>query len=109
MPALGEPDASTTVVQCGIDPLFVRYPVRSHRADLAVTGSCRRLFEALVPALEARADRIDPERHPRRPPAAPARRAAAAPAAPAVGGAAEAAPAVSTRELPGGLLVDVLA
>ena len=63
MQALGEPDPAAAIVQCGVDPLFVRYPIRSHRADLAIAGSPRQLFEALVPALEARKAKIDPARY----------------------------------------------
>lgn len=62
IPAMGEPRPDTTVVQCGVDPLFARYPIRNHRADLVVAGSPRLLFEALAEALESRRGRIDGDR-----------------------------------------------
>jgi len=62
IPAMGTPPAGTTVVQVGVDPLFVRYPVRTHRADLAITATPRSTFEALLAALEMRKGKIDSTR-----------------------------------------------
>jgi acetolactate synthase-1/2/3 large subunit len=62
IPSAAEPPENTTIIQVGIDPLFARYPVRTHRADLAVTGSSRLIFEALSLALEERKGKIDPAR-----------------------------------------------
>jgi len=62
IPSMEEPPADTTIVQCGVDPVFSRYPIRTHRSDLLVTGSMRQLFVDLSAALEARKDKIDPGR-----------------------------------------------
>ena len=59
IPAAGDPPTSTAVIQCGVDPLFSRYPIRSHRADLAITGTSRYILEALTEALESRKGKID--------------------------------------------------
>jgi acetolactate synthase I/II/III large subunit len=58
----GDPPVETAIVQCGVDPLFVRYPVRTHRADLAIMGSSKQIFDALLPLLEERRNKIDPAR-----------------------------------------------
>jgi len=49
------PGADATVVQCGPDPHFSRYPVRTHRSDLTVTASTANLLAALAAALPGRA------------------------------------------------------
>jgi acetolactate synthase I/II/III large subunit len=54
------PDA--VVVQCGPDPHFSRYPMRTHRSDLSVTTSIPALLPPLAAALERLEDTIDPER-----------------------------------------------
>lgn len=48
------PAAGATVVQCGPDPHFSRYPVRTHRSDLSVTASTANLLAALAAALPGR-------------------------------------------------------
>lgn len=64
IPAKGEPRPDATVVQCGVDPLFGQYPMRSHRSDLTILGSPRQLLGALDRALKrsggakARSERI---------------------------------------------------
>ena len=65
MPAVSEPPADTMIVQCGVDPLYARYPIRTHRSDLAITGSSAFVFEALIEALEIRKGKIDPARYER--------------------------------------------
>src|SRR5439155_10739720 len=65
MPRWGQPRADAFIAQCGVDPLFARYPMRSHRADLCVTASAAGIIADLAVALEARADRIDRARHTR--------------------------------------------
>jgi acetolactate synthase-1/2/3 large subunit len=62
IPAMGSPRPETRVVHCGIDPLFTRYPIRHHRADLVVSGAPRQLFEALAQALEDRRGSIPADR-----------------------------------------------
>jgi acetolactate synthase-1/2/3 large subunit len=65
IPATGEPPDDTLIVQCGVDPLYTRYPIRTHRTDLAITGSSALVFEALTEALEIRKGKIDPDRRQR--------------------------------------------
>jgi len=48
------PGADATVVQCGPDPHFSRYPIRTHRSDLSVTASTANLLAALAAALPGR-------------------------------------------------------
>ena len=48
------PRSGTRVIHLGIDPLFVRYPIRSFPADLAITGDPKTTLAALASALEAR-------------------------------------------------------
>jgi acetolactate synthase I/II/III large subunit len=62
IPAAAAPPADATVVQCGPDPHFSRYPIRTHRSDLSVTASVGNLLEALAAALPARRGRIDKRR-----------------------------------------------
>ena len=59
IPASATPRADAVVVQCGPDPQFSRYPVRTHRSDLSVTASTGNLLAALAAALPGRSDRID--------------------------------------------------
>jgi acetolactate synthase I/II/III large subunit len=54
IPAAARPPAAATVVQCGPDPHFSRYPIRTHRSDLSVTASVGNLLAALAAALPAR-------------------------------------------------------
>lgn len=62
IPEFGGPSPGAFVAQCGADADFSRYPIRSHRRDLAITATPTALLRALVPALEARRERIDPGR-----------------------------------------------
>jgi acetolactate synthase-1/2/3 large subunit len=59
IPAAAAPGAGATVVQCGPDPHFSRYPVRTQRSDLSVTASIGNLLSALAAALPGRRGRID--------------------------------------------------
>jgi acetolactate synthase-1/2/3 large subunit len=45
------PKPGTTVIHLGIDPLFVRYPIRSFPSDLAITGDPKLTLTALTTAL----------------------------------------------------------
>ncbi len=60
--AAGTPRADAIVVQCGPDPHFSRYPMRTHRSDLSVTASSGNLLAALATALPGRRGRIDERR-----------------------------------------------
>jgi len=53
-PRYAAPRADAKVVHLGVDPLFGRYPLRSFKADLAITGSARSGLALLDEALEAR-------------------------------------------------------
>lgn len=54
IPAHGEPRQDATVAQCGVDPLFARYPMRSQRSDLTIAGSSGEILRALAGALRGR-------------------------------------------------------
>ncbi len=45
------PSDDAFVAQAGIDPLFSRYPMRSHRSDLTLSGSPSAILAALADAL----------------------------------------------------------
>jgi acetolactate synthase-1/2/3 large subunit len=54
IPAAGSPPDGATVIQCGPDPHFSRYPIRTHRSDLSITASTRNLLTALAAAMAGR-------------------------------------------------------
>jgi acetolactate synthase-1/2/3 large subunit len=58
IPAAAMPRADAIVVQCGPDPHFSRYPVRTHRSDLSVTASIPNLLAALATALPGRSGQM---------------------------------------------------
>lgn len=60
--ASGEPKPDTYIAQCGVDPDFSRYPVRTHRCDIAITGTPAAIYAALLAAMERHAGLIDPGR-----------------------------------------------
>jgi acetolactate synthase I/II/III large subunit len=62
IPASAMPPDDAIVVQCGPDPHFSRYPIRTHRSDLSVTTSVGNLLTALATALPGRSGRIDKRR-----------------------------------------------
>ena len=53
-PRYFSPNPKAKVVHLGVDPLWERYPIRSFRADRAITGSSRSALALLDAALEAR-------------------------------------------------------
>jgi acetolactate synthase-1/2/3 large subunit len=59
IPAAAMPPDGATVVQCGPDPHFSRYPIRTHRSDLSITSSTRNLLTALAAALAGRSGALD--------------------------------------------------
>jgi acetolactate synthase-1/2/3 large subunit len=56
------PRAECFVAQVGIDPLFTRYPMRTHRSDLTISATPTAFFTRLIAALDERATGIDPTR-----------------------------------------------
>jgi acetolactate synthase-1/2/3 large subunit len=62
IPKAGEPRADATVVQCGPDPLFSHYPIRTQRSDLSITATTGNLLAALATVLPGRRGRIDARR-----------------------------------------------
>jgi len=62
IPAAAMPPADAIIVQCGPDPHYSRYPIRTHRSDLSVTASVGNLLATLATALPGRSDRIDKRR-----------------------------------------------
>jgi acetolactate synthase-1/2/3 large subunit len=53
-PRYFSPNPKAKVVHLGVDPLWERYPIRSFRADRAITGSSRSALALLDAALESR-------------------------------------------------------
>ncbi|HWL27616.1 MAG TPA: thiamine pyrophosphate-requiring protein [Burkholderiaceae bacterium] len=51
VPSYQAPSRSCPVIHMGADPLFARYPMRSHQCDLAITGVLRGSLPALLDAL----------------------------------------------------------
>jgi acetolactate synthase-1/2/3 large subunit len=58
IPTRAAPGADCKVIQCGLDPLFARYPIRGFPCDLAITGSTVAIISALTAALD---DSVDSE------------------------------------------------
>jgi len=79
-PGVAGPREDSFVAHAGVDPAFSRYPMRSHRADLAVTSTAAAFIAALAAALETRTARIDAGRGERVARLATRLRGAAAPA-----------------------------
>jgi acetolactate synthase-1/2/3 large subunit len=52
IPSQVAPPENCKVIQCGLDPLFTRYPIRGFPCDIAITGSARATLSALTTALE---------------------------------------------------------
>jgi acetolactate synthase-1/2/3 large subunit len=52
IPSQVAPAEHCKIIQCGLDPLFERYPIRGFPCDVAITGSALATLSALVPALE---------------------------------------------------------
>src|SRR5262244_2563254 len=58
IPSRAAPRPDCKVIQCGLDPLFTRYPIRGFPCDVAITGSSVATLAALTAAL---ADALDAE------------------------------------------------
>jgi acetolactate synthase I/II/III large subunit len=52
IPSQVAPPENCKVIQCGLDPLFTRYPIRGFPCDVAITGSTRATLSAMTTALE---------------------------------------------------------
>lgn len=52
VPARAQPKESAFIAHVGVDPLFARYPIRSHRSDLTITSSTRSFLLLLENMLE---------------------------------------------------------
>lgn len=60
--ARSAPRPETFVAQAGVDPLYARYPMRTHRSDLTISSPPSALVAALDSALADRAASIDLDR-----------------------------------------------
>lgn len=50
------------IAQAGVDPLFTRYPMRTHRSDLTLTGRSAAIISSLSTALSALGSRVPDDR-----------------------------------------------
>lgn len=55
IPTHGEPGRDCKVIQCGLDPLFTRIPIRGFPCDLGLSGQAAGILTALTSALEGKA------------------------------------------------------
>lgn len=76
--ACAAPRAGTFVAHVGVDPLYVRYPMRTHRSDLTIVATPAALVTRLTEALTERAGATDNDRRERIAARATSNRAAAA-------------------------------
>jgi acetolactate synthase-1/2/3 large subunit len=56
IPSRTGPGPECKVIQCGLDPLFTRYPIRGFPCDVAITGGAVATLSALTAALEEELD-----------------------------------------------------
>src|SRR5262245_1229177 len=52
IPSQVAPGPDCKVIQCGLDPLYTRYPIRGFPCDVAITGSALAILSALTANLE---------------------------------------------------------
>src|SRR5262245_23567545 len=52
IPSHVAPAPDCKVIQCGLDPLYTRYPIRGFPCDVAITGSALAILSALTAGLE---------------------------------------------------------
>src|SRR5499425_2467597 len=52
IPSRAAPRPDCKVIQCGLDPLYTRYPIRGFPCDVAITGSALAILSAFKTALE---------------------------------------------------------
>jgi acetolactate synthase-1/2/3 large subunit len=65
IPSQVAPAPDCKVIQCGLDPLYTRYPIRGFPCDVAITGSALAILSALTTGLEDGLDNqsvVDPRR-----------------------------------------------
>jgi acetolactate synthase-1/2/3 large subunit len=55
LPSQSAPRPVCKVIQCGLDPLFARYPIRGFPGDVAITGGTVATLSALSAALDGQA------------------------------------------------------
>src|SRR5207247_2767058 len=65
IPSRAGPARDCKVIQCGLDPLFARYPIRGFPCHLPMTGSTLAIMSALTAALENSVDADSIARRPR--------------------------------------------
>ncbi len=56
IPSQSAPGPDCKVIQCGLDPLFARYPIRGFPGDVAITGGAAATLSALTAALDGQTD-----------------------------------------------------
>ncbi len=56
VPQSGKPADGAKIIQVALDPLWSAYPVRSHRADLAITSGSAAFLQALCAQMDAGQD-----------------------------------------------------
>jgi acetolactate synthase I/II/III large subunit len=56
IPVHGEPRPDCKVIQCGLDPLFTRIPIRGFACDLGITANSATALAALADALASKID-----------------------------------------------------
>lgn len=76
IPELKAPSDEAFIVHAGADPLFSRFPIRTHRSDLSITADPFLFLSALNEALTAHQRQIEPGRRERMIAAATASRTA---------------------------------
>jgi acetolactate synthase-1/2/3 large subunit len=56
--SLVSPPSGCKIIQCGLDPLFSRYPIRNFSSDIAITSTAAAALAALTAAFPADADAV---------------------------------------------------
>jgi acetolactate synthase-1/2/3 large subunit len=56
IPRLASPGRDCTIIHCGLDPLFSRYPIRNFPGDITITGTTVATLSGLTAALEEKRD-----------------------------------------------------
>ncbi|MDA1076811.1 MAG: thiamine pyrophosphate-requiring protein [Proteobacteria bacterium] len=62
IPTRMKPRDDAFIAHAGVDPMFARYPMRSHRSDLTLAGKPSSILSALTDALAGRLEAIPPDR-----------------------------------------------
>ncbi|NIB40498.1 thiamine pyrophosphate-requiring protein [Pseudomaricurvus alkylphenolicus] len=65
LPQVMVPNEDVFIAQCGVDPNFSTYAMRSHRSDLSIASSSLPLLRALLRELESRDQAVDSKRRER--------------------------------------------